>query len=595
MNKPVKQKTHSFMGNVVMILFAQITVKILGMVYRMVITNIDGFGDLGNGLYNAGFQVFTVLLAVSAVGIPNAIAKMVSERAALGDYRAAHRIFKTALKLFTCVGFAGTAILFIGSDFIAIHILNMNGAQYVMRAIAPSVFFVCIISVISGYFQGLNDMRATSFAQMIEQVFKCGLTILLVVLTVGTMPVAMQHATRFTMLYVVDPTKNTPSEIMAAWANMASSLSTITAVIFLAIFYSKRRKALAEDIRNSVDSGFKPSTKGLIKMILMLSVPISLASIITSINRVVDLATITRSLEAAFSAEIPANIIGFVKDGPITGTAIPHPTAEQLNRAASALSGRLAKSDTLYNMPLALNLSFATVLVPHIAGALAKGDTAEASSKTSYSFLISILIILPCAISFITLSMPLYKIIYPNASAGYDLLSIMAVALIFSALTQTLTGALQGIGKVFVPAISILAGCICKIILNLLLVRIPAINIYGAAISSIVCQFVAFLVNFTVLTKHIPLKITLIKYVIKPLIAAVVMGCAAAAVYGMCSAAFGGGYINNLVSTLISLGVSAIIYVALIIVLRVMNKDDIQLLPGGTRLYSILVKLKLYK
>ena len=171
----------------------------------------------------------------------------------------------------------------------------------------------------------------------------------------------------------------------------------------------------------------------------------------------------------------------------------------------------------------------------------------------------------------------------------------MAVALIFSALTQTLTGALQGIGKVFVPAISILAGCICKIILNLLLVRIPAINIYGAAISSIVCQFVAFLVNFTVLTKHIPLKITLIKYVIKPLIAAVVMGCAAAAVYGMCSAAFGGGYINNLVSTLISLGVSAIIYVALIIVLRVMNKDDIQLLPGGTRLYSILVKLKLYK
>ncbi|MGM9936354.1 MAG: hypothetical protein ACI38A_03330, partial [Candidatus Ornithomonoglobus sp.] len=91
-NKINEQKSHSFMGNVAMVLFAQIMVKVLGMVYRMVITNIEGFGNAGNGFYNAGFQVFTVLLAISSVGIPNAIAKMVSERAALGDYKAAHRI-----------------------------------------------------------------------------------------------------------------------------------------------------------------------------------------------------------------------------------------------------------------------------------------------------------------------------------------------------------------------------------------------------------------------------------------------------------------------------------------------------------------------
>ena len=52
-----KEKTNSFMGNVAMILFAQLMVKVLGLVYRMVITNIDGFGNTGNGFYNAGFQV----------------------------------------------------------------------------------------------------------------------------------------------------------------------------------------------------------------------------------------------------------------------------------------------------------------------------------------------------------------------------------------------------------------------------------------------------------------------------------------------------------------------------------------------------------
>ena len=87
-------KKHSFMVNVMIILFSQIAVKILGLVYRMVITNINGFGDQGNGYYNAGFQVYTLLLAISSVGIPNAISKMTSERTALGDYKGAHKIFR---------------------------------------------------------------------------------------------------------------------------------------------------------------------------------------------------------------------------------------------------------------------------------------------------------------------------------------------------------------------------------------------------------------------------------------------------------------------------------------------------------------------
>ena len=153
----------------------------------------------------------------------------------------------------------------------------------------------------------------------------------------------------------------------------------------------------------------------------------------------VDLATITRGIEIAFQNGIPA-ISGNV--------AIASPSAQQLNTAAVTLSGMLSKSDTLFNMPLAVNVAFATVLVPAISGALAKGDTKEASEKTSYSLLISILIILPCAVAYMVLSGPIYKIIYPATPDGADLLTIMSVALVFSALTQTITGALQGIGKV---------------------------------------------------------------------------------------------------------------------------------------------------
>lgn len=586
-NNMKKQKTNSFMGNVAIVLFAQIMVKVLGMVYRMVIVNIDGFGNAGNGFYNAGFQVFTVLLAISSVGIPNAIAKMVSERAALGDYRAAHRIFKTAFRLFACIGLACALILYFGSEFYAIYIINMDGAQYVMRALAPSIFFVCISAVIQGYFQGLSDMKATSFGQMLEQIFKCGFTIVFVVMTVGTMPLAMQIFTRISMLYPISGAENTPPEIMAAWANTASSLSTVVAFAFLSCYYIKHRRVLSENIRNSVDSGFKPSTRRLINMILMLSIPISLASIITSINRVVDLATITRSIEIAFKNGIPAGVLDSV--------GIAAPTAKQLNMAAVELSGRLSKSDTIYNMPLAVNLSFATVLVPHIAGALAKGDKAEASSKTSYSFLISILIILPCAIGFIALAQPIYNIIYPSTPDGADLLGIMAVALVFSALTQTLVGALQGIGKVFVPAISILCGCVFKVILNIILIRIPSVNIYGAAISSIVCQLVAFIVNYSVLVRYVPIKITLSKYIIKPLLSGAVMGVSAWGIYKLVNILLGSGYINNLLASAAAIAIGAVVYIVLILAMRVMDKDDILLFPGGTKLYMLLIKTGLYK
>ena len=588
MNKINEKKTYSFMGNVAIILFAQIMVKVLGLVYRMVITNIDGFGDAGNGFYNAGFQVYTVLLAISSVGIPNAIAKMVAERATLGDYRSAHRIFKTAFLLFSVIGFVCAAILYLGADFIAVHIVKMDGAQYVMRALAPSIFFVCISSVIRGYFQGLNDMKATSLSQMLEQFFKCGLTIVLVLLTVGTMPSIMAFFTKITMLYNdATGSSSTPPEIMAAWANAASSLATMISFAYLAVFYMRRKKGIEEQIRQSAVAELKSSTGKLMKSILMLSIPISLASIITAVNRVIDLATITRGIEAAFTAMIPA------RGG---AAAILNPTSAQLNDEAVALSGMLSKSDTLFNMPLALNIAFATVLVPSIAGALARGDKKEASSKTSYSFLISILLILPCAIGYIVMAQPIYNIIYPAASEGADLLAIMSVALIFSALTQTLTGALQGIGKVYVPAIGILAGCVCKVVLNLTLIRIPSINIYGAAISSIVCQLVAFLVNFFVLIRYIPLRFTFMKYVAKPLIAGMIMGGAAFISYRLLFSLMGGsGYIANLAASLIAIVIAAAVYVILILALKIMSKNDILLLPAGDKVYRAVRKLGFYK
>ena len=573
------------MGNVVIILFAQIVVKLLGVIYRMVITNIDGFGDAGNGFYTAGFQVYTVLLAISSVGIPNAIAKLVSERAALGDYRGADRIFKSAFKMFSVIGLVFSAMLFFGADFVAQTIIGIPGVCYVMRALAPSIFFVCVSSVIRGYFQGLNDMQATSRSQVYEQIFKCGLTVLLVELCVGSMPLIMQLLTHYTMLYGGDMTK-TPPEIMAAWANAASSIATAISFLYIVFYYIRKRQLLQAQSNSSSTQTLGGSTKKILLTILSLSIPISLASIITAVNRVIDTATIARGIAAAYSACIPAHG---------TVAAIFNPTAEQLADEAVRLSGMLSKSDTIINMPLTLNIAFATVLVPTISAALARGDKKEAASKTSYSFLISTLLILPCCIGMIVLAKPIYELLYHNAPMGYDLLALMSVSLIFSALAQTVNGSLQGIGKVFVPAIGIAVGCVIKLILNVTLIRIPSINIYGAAISSIICQISSFLVSFLVMRRYIDIKLSPAKYIVKPITASLAMGAAAFAAYKGVSAIAGNGFTGNAAALLAAVAAAVVVYAILVAVMKILDKDEIILLPSGARLYRLLQKTGLYK
>lgn len=568
MDNAKKESSRSFMNNVTVILISQILVKLLGAVYRMVITNVDGFGDTGNGIYNVGFQIYTLLLAISSVGIPNAISKMTSERIALDDYKGAHKIFKTALLLFSVIGTVSALVLFFGAGFFA-EAIHYPRSVYVMQALAPSLLFVCVSSVIRGYFTGMKNMKATSYSQVLEQIFKCTLTIVFV-----------YASSRFISNSNADKTP-----LMAAWANFATSAATVLSMLYLIYFYHKRKSGIAEKSRNSTGKTLAASPQKLIIGILMISIPISLGSVITAINRVIDTATISRGIEIAFASLIPAH--GATEE-------IINPTAMQLTMEIERLSGLLSKSDILYNMPLAVNFAFATVLVPYVASALKIKDYTEAAKKINYSLLVSILIILPCAIGLIVLAQPIYKIIYFNAPSGYELLQLVSVSLIFAALAQTMTGSLQGMGKVYVPAISLLFGCAAKITLNIVLIRIPSVNIYGAAISSIACQFISCAICFMVLSRNCSLHMTPVKYIIKPLVCGIAMGIAAAAVYKGIMLVISESFASNLIATVISIIIAAVIYFFMVFRLNILSADEIKQLPAGNKIYKKLKKLKFY-
>ena len=103
MEQKETKKRSSFMQNVLILMFAQIMVKVLGLVYKFVITNFEGFGDTGLWYYSAGYQIYSLLLALSSIGIPSVVSKLVSERIAKGDNNLQTELVETLTFLATSV------------------------------------------------------------------------------------------------------------------------------------------------------------------------------------------------------------------------------------------------------------------------------------------------------------------------------------------------------------------------------------------------------------------------------------------------------------------------------------------------------------
>ncbi|MCI9016058.1 MAG: polysaccharide biosynthesis protein [Clostridia bacterium] len=540
-NNKIKYKKESFMQGVFALMFSQILIKILGLVYNLYLTNREGFGNKGNAIYNSGFQIYALLLTLSSVGIPNAISKLVSERVALGDNKGANRIFKIAFATFGTIGFIGSMILFFGANYISNIILEIPEAELTLVGLSPSIFFVSLICVIRGYFNGIETMSVTAKSQTLEQIFKSTLTIILVEIVV--------------ILSGVNTT------IMAAGANLATTIATIASFLYLYRYYKKYRKINAKEIIKTTNHK-QEGIKSIIKKILYVSMPITLSAILSSLNRNIDSVTIVRGLKNFLSEDIAKAQYGI-----LTG-----------------------KVDTLTSLPLSFNIAFATALVPAIAAARATKDMNTANKRVAFSILITILIGLPCAAGMFIFSDQILHLLYPSQPDGGLLFKIASIAIIFNLLTQTINGALQGLGKVMVPAIALSIGVITKFIMNIVLVPIPEIGVLGAAIGNISCNFIAFSIGMYVLNKNMKIDIKFSKNILKPIIATFMMGICSYAIYILLS-----NIISSSIATIISIMVAIMVYVLAVVSLKIFTKEEIYMIPYGQKIYKLLEKFGIYK
>lgn len=427
--------------------------KVVGAIYRIPLTSV--IGAEGMGLYQMVFPLYTLMLTISSSGLPSSISKLISENLAKNNYKQANKIMCVSFLLLICFSLVCSLLVFLLSGVFANIQGNIN-AKICYLGLAPAIIFVGLISGFRGYFQGLNSMTPSALSGFFEQIFKLGFGLYFAKLLIG---------------------RGVSYGVLGALIGI--SLSELIASMYLFVTYiivrNKQKKL------NLVSKGEVLSTKKTAFRILSLSLFVSLGGLIMPLTMLIDSSIIINILKA----------IGL-----------------STSKATSLFGLQTGTVGSIINMPVVLSLGVATAILPCVSSAKAKGDMTLVTKSASKAILMTLIFALPAAVGCYTFSEPIIRLLYSRSLSSEEILiaskilEVASVTIFYLALVQVSSGLLQGLGRFYVPVISLACGAVVKIILNLLLVRVPSINILGAEVSSAMCYFVALLINLSVLIKH---------------------------------------------------------------------------------------------
>lgn len=531
----------NFLKGAAILGIAGILIKIMGAVYRMPLGNM--IGPEGLGYYQTAYPLYVLLLTVSTSGFPVAIAKLVSERRALADYRGAQRIFKIAL-IGSIIAGVITSVFIVFAAKPLVLMLGNRDAYYALIALSPGLLFVPIMSAFRGYFQGRQNMTPTALSQIVEQLLR---------VSVGL----------FLAYYLLD--RGIPAA--AGGAMLGGSVGAIASTIAILGIYFMSRKSIKAEIEGGADYELEP-VRRIIRRIFSIAIPIMIGASIVPIMDSIDIAIVLGRLQT----------IGF--------------TEKEANDLLGQLKGF---AQTFVNLPQVLSIALAMSLVPAVSGAYARKNFDNIKKITGSGVRVTLLIGLPAALGLFVLATPIVELIFFKNDAetlknSGDILRILSFSVIFLTLVQSLTAIMQGLGKPFIPVRNLAIGAVVKVILTYILTGVESIGIKGAAFGTVAAYFIAAVLNLLSVRKHTKTQFDLVGVFLKPVASAGFMTLVTWLTYRYVSPLLGGK-----ITTVLAIAVGGLTYGISLLVTGTITSRDFDLLPGGAKMTKVLKNLGLLR
>ena len=525
------QKKQNFLQGTALLAMATAIVKIIGALYKIPLNAI--IGEQGFGYYSTAYEIYAVLLMISTAGLPVAMSRMISQASALNHNNQIRRIYATSRGIFLGLGTVGSLLMTLFCRQLA-QFQNQPEAWAAIGCLGPCVLLICIMSTYRGFFQGQSNMLPTSVSQVIEAIVK-------LVVGMGA-AVALLHFTNSVSL-------------AAGGAILGVTVSCMVSSVYLRRCFRKTFCQLPES-QEAPDSYAHTA-----KRLLAIAIPITLGS---------------AGLQILTTLETKIYM----------GQLLSHGFSQA---QSDTMRGIYSMTQTIFNMPCSFITPITVSIIPAITAHLTLCDNRGAKGTEESAARITGLIAMPCAFGLAVLAQPVTALL-----GGYTgdklvlatrLMTVLGISIMFNAVVLVTTAILQAHGHVNRPVVNMLIGGVLKLAAVYILTGNRNIGILGTPIGTLLCYLAITTLNLYSLKTLIPQAPAIVRNLIRPFLAAAIMGLFTWLAWQGLTAA---GFTSRLILCGGPIAVGVAVYCVMVVVLKVVTREDCLLLPKGDKIAKLL-------
>ncbi len=529
---------------------AGVLVRILGLAKRIPLTYI--IGDVGNSYYSAAYEIYNIVLTISAYAIPLSVSKLVAARVNKGQYKNAQKIFRCALIFAFVIGLIASSFVFLCADSLS-SVMREPMSYLALRVLAPTLFVVAIMAVFRGFFQGLGNMVPTAISQLIEQV----------VLITVSLSAAFLLTQKGEKVGTFLQNANYKNAYGAAGATLGCSIGALASLVFLYLLYKRYRRSFENKVARDLSDKIE-GTMYVYKTLFLTIVPVVVSATVNNISNFLDQYIHNRMMiEKGMDMAVKSTNWGIY-------------------------SGKYL---VLIGVPIAMSNAMGASSVPTLAGLMRKNSFKEAKEKIASVIRITMMVSIPCAIGMAVLAPEIMYMLFSTTNKmAPNLVRIGALGIVFFSLSTLTNGILQGMSKMSKPIIHGLIALAIHVTVLVALLKFTNWNIYAVAFSNNIFSLVICILNIYSISRVLRYRQEMVKTFIYPLISSLIMG----GILFLVKLPFSSRGYSRLL-TLVEILIGAFVYLIVMIISRGITKSEMKAIPGGTRLYSLFRKLHLMK
>lgn len=544
----MEKKRNDFIAQGSILAIASILVRIIGIIYRIPVTNI--IGDKGNGYYSLAYSVYTILLLLSSYSLPLAVSKMVSARAERGQWINVERVFHCAILFGLCIGTFFALLMLFGAKLFTTAFFHTEMAAIALRFMAPTILIMAMLGVFRGFFQGLQNTIPTAISQLLEQIVNAVIAVLF-------------SSLLFNYGAGLD-TVNGTEDLAYAWGAAGNTIGTgagaMIALVFCFVLFLAYRKVLKSNVKKDA-TGTEQSYSEIFKTLIMIAMPVIFSTALYNLVDIIDASLFSWIMAARDQLDVKDDIWG-------------------------AYNG---KAILLIHVPVSIASAMAVSLVPTLTAAFSTGKKKLARMRVNATLKFVSILAFPSAVGLMILAYPIIKTLFRgDKSDAWIYLTVGAAAVITFSFSTISNSILQGLDRMDLPVKHSLAAMIVHVVMLLVLSWACGMGIYGVIISYAVYGLVIAILNFKSIYAILGYRPNITNIFIKPIFASAVMGICCYIVYRVLHL-----FAGTLIPMAVAVLAAVLIYFVVAVKIDLLTESTMLDFPKGNMLVKFARKLKL--